>query len=83
MIEARAQLHTFKVNKNSSLNKAAGTIMVLAGRASSRLPTGASKTAYYNMEAINALINGLPHVSSATASNQNAILTAKMGRACT
>ena len=57
--------------------------MALAGRASSSLPTGASKTAYYNMEAINALIHGLPHVSSTTASNQNAILTAKMGRACT
>jgi len=81
--EAKIQLNAFKVNKNGTLSYAQSKIMKLAGRAASALPEGESRTAYYNMEAVNALIRALPQHSSQEVSNLYHNLTARLGKACT
>jgi len=81
--DARQQLSSYKISKNSSLGHAQSKIMLLAGRAADAYPQGESRITYYNMEAINALIRALPPNSSQQASNLYHSLTTRLGKACT
>ena len=81
--EAKRQLASFYTAKNSSLARAESQIMILAGRASTALPAGPSRTAYYNLEACHALIRALPPYSSQIVSNLYNQLSARLGRAVT
>jgi len=81
--DARQQLSSYKISKNSSLGHAQSKIMLLAGRAADAYPQGESRITYYNMEAINALIRALPPNSSQQASNLYHSLTSRLGKACT
>ena len=57
--------------------------MSLANRASSMLPNGPSRTAFYNMEVIHALIRSLPPTSSHLVQMKYNELSARQGRAAT
>jgi hypothetical protein len=81
--EAKMQLSSYKIPKSSSLAKAESQIMLLAGRTASALPEGPSRTAYYNLEACNAMIRSLPPSSSANVNNLYNQLSARLGRAAT
>lgn len=81
--DAKIQLSSFKVHKNSNLAHAQSKIMTLAGRAADSYPAGESRKAYFNLEAIAALLKSLPPASSQIVSNLNHTLTARLGRACT
>ena len=81
--DAKNQLSSYKIPKNATLAKAESHIMVLAGRTASALPEGPSRTAYYNMEAKNAIISALPPTSSGLVSNLYHQLSAKLVRAAT
>lgn len=76
--EAREALLKIKAAKYSNLNKLMAKILSLAGRASSVLPPGEAQKAYFNSEAINALLHSLPPTSSALARNQLILLSAKL-----
>jgi hypothetical protein len=81
--EAKIQINNYKAARNTSLAKVESAIMMLAARAASCLPIGSSRTAYYNMEACNALTRALPTYSSMLANNMYNQVSAKLGRACT
>lgn len=81
--DAKRQLAQFLTTKNSSLARAESQIMILAGRASTALPAGSSRTAYYNLEACHALIRALPPYSSQIVTNLFNQLSARFGRAVT
>jgi len=81
--DARSQLNRYRVEKSSTLAKAESHIMLLAGRVASALPEGPSRTAYYNLEAANALIRALPSSSSTVVNNLYNQISARLGRAAT
>ena len=81
--DAKIQLSSYKIPKSATLAKAESQIMILAGRTASMLPEGPSRTAYYNMEANNAIIRALPPVSSGLVSNIYHKLSAQLVRAAT
>ena len=81
--EARLQLLTYRVPKSAALQKVESKIMMLATRASSNLPPGASRAANFNNEAITALIRALPATSKITVQNTYNSISAKLGRSCT
>jgi hypothetical protein len=81
--EARAKLASYKALRTGSLAKVESDIMALASRASNSLPAGPSRTAFYNMEGVNALIRALPPSSQAMANNTFHSLSSEMNRACT
>ena len=80
---ARQKLITLMVPKNIDLPKHISHIMMLADRASYALPQGPSRTAFYNNEAINALMRSLPPASRIVCSNLFHSLSAKARRAVT
>jgi len=81
--EAKAELSMYKAPRNSNLAKVETHLMSLANRASSMLPAGPSRTAFYNMEVIHALIRGLPPASSSLVQMKYNELSARQGRAAT
>ena len=81
--DAKTQLSSYKIPTSATLAKAESHIMVLAGRVASALPEGPSRTAYYNLEAKNAIISALPPTSSGLVSNLYHQLSAKLVRAAT
>ena len=81
--DAKIQLSSYKIPKSATLAKAESQIMILAGRTASLLPEGPSRTAYYNMEANNAIIRALPPISSGLVSNIYHKLSAQLVRAAT
>jgi hypothetical protein len=81
--DAKMQLCAYKIPKTSTLAKAESQIMLLAGRTASSLPEGPSRTAYYNLEACNAMIRSLPPTSSASVNNLYNQISARLGRAAT
>lgn len=81
--EARVKLAAYKASKTSNLGKVAADIMQLARRASTSLPMGPARTAFYNLEATMALIRALPPTSSALASNTFHSFSAELGTAAT
>jgi len=80
---ARTKLATLMAAKNVDLPRHISNVMTLADRASFALPQGASRNAYYNNEAIQALIRSLPPTSRNTCSNLFHTLSAKARRAIT
>jgi hypothetical protein len=58
--EAKQQLLSYKISRNSTLAKAESSIMLLASRAASQMPEGSSRVAYYNLEDCNTIIRALP-----------------------
>jgi hypothetical protein len=81
--EAKQQLLSYKISKNSTLAKAESSIMLLASRAASQMPEGSSRIAYYNLEACNTIIRALPPLSSSNVNNLYNQLSARLGRAAT
>lgn len=81
--DAKQQLLSYKITKNSTLAKAESAIMLLASRAASQMPEGESRTAYYNLEACNTIIRSLPPLSSANINNLYNQISARLGRAAT
>jgi hypothetical protein len=81
--QAKTELSTYKVPKNSNLAKVEAHLMALANRAATMLPAGPSRTAFYNMEVIHALIRGLPPSSSSLVQMKYNELSARQGRAAT
>jgi hypothetical protein len=81
--EAKNQLQSYKVSKNTSLAAAESKIMLLAGRAAALYPEGPSSTSIYNMESCNTMINSLPRSSQAMVSNLFYQISARLGRAAT
>lgn len=81
--EAKQQLIAIKISKDMNLAKAESKIMLLASRASSQMPEGPSRTAYYNLEACNNIIRALPSISSANVNNIYNQISARLGRAAT
>jgi hypothetical protein len=79
--DSRTRLLTYKASKYSTLAKTEADIMTLSGRAATTMPSGPSRHAIYNLEAVNALIRCLPTNSSNTASNVFHSLSAELGRA--
>lgn len=80
---ARTKLFSLMAPKNVDLPKHISNIMTLADRASYALPQGPTRKAYYNNEAVQALIRSLPPTSRNTASNLYYTLSAKAKRAIT
>ena len=80
---ARNKLATLMAAKNVDLPRHISNVMTLADRASFALPQGATRNAYYNNEAIQALIRSLPPTSRTTCSNLFHTLSAKARRAIT
>jgi len=81
--EARLQLNTYKASKSTKLAAIEAHLMDLADRASTMLPAGPSRVAFYNMELIYALIRCLPPQSSSIVQMKYNELSAKLGRAAT
>jgi hypothetical protein len=81
--EAKQQLLSYKISRNSTLAKAESSIMLLASRAASQMPEGSSRVAYYNLEACNTIIRALPPLSSANVNNLYNQISARLGRATT
>jgi hypothetical protein len=81
--EAKQQLLSYKISRNSTLAKAESSIMLLASRAASQMPEGSSRVAYYNLEACNTIIRALPPLSSANVNNLYNQVSARLGRAAT
>jgi hypothetical protein len=81
--EAKLELSTYKAPKTSNLAKVEAHLMSLANRAAAMLPAGPSRTAYYNMEVIHAIIRSLPPTSSSLVQMKYNELSAKQGRAAT
>ena len=81
--EAKVQLINFKASKNSTLAKIEAHLMTLCNRASTALPAGEARLAFYNLEFCNTLINCLPSQSNITVKTQYCILSAKLKRAAT
>jgi hypothetical protein len=80
---ARQKLTNLMAAKNTDLPRHISNIMSLADRASYALPQGSSRQAYYNNEAIQALIRSLPPTSKSVCSNLFHSLSAKARRAIT
>lgn len=80
---ARLKLANLMATKNVDLPRHISNVMSLADRASYALPQGASRAAYYNNEAIQALIRSLPPTSRNVCSNMFHTLSAKARRAIT
>jgi hypothetical protein len=81
--EAKLELSSYKAPKNSNLAKVEAHLTSLAHRAATMLPAGPSRTAYYNMEVIHAIIRSLPPTSSSLVQMKYNELSAKQGRAAT
>lgn len=81
--EAKSQLYSLKLSKNTTLAKAEAQIMLLASRIASQLPEGPSRVQYYNLEACNGLIRALPSHSSTSVSNLFNKISARLGRVAT
>jgi hypothetical protein len=81
--DAKLQLSAYKIPKSATLAKAESQIMLLSGRTASALPAGPSRTAYYNLEACNAMIRALPQSSSSIINNLYNQISARLGRAAT
>ena len=81
--EAKVQLINFKASKNSTLAKIEAHLMTLCNRASTALPPGEARLAFYNLEFCNTLINCLPSQSNITVKTQYCVLSAKLKRAAT
>ena len=81
--EARQQLNEYTAPKSTKLSSIEAHLMDLADRASTMLPAGPSRTAFYNMELIYALIRCLPPQSSSIVQMKYNELSAKLGRAAT
>ena len=80
---ARQKLLTIMAPKSGDLARHISHVMSLAQRAASAIPAGASRTAYFNNEAISALMRSLPPASRTTCSNLFHTLSAKARRAIT
>jgi hypothetical protein len=81
--EAKQQLLSNKISRNSTPAKAESSIMLLASRAASQMPEGNSRVAYYNLEACNTIIRALPPLCSASVNNLYNQVSARLGRAVT
>lgn len=78
--DAKIKLYNYRVAKNEDLAKAEGRIELLVGTAAKAVPSGASRVAYIDLEACQALIRALPEWSSIQVSNLYKQLSAKVGR---
>ena len=74
-------LFAYRAPKNMSLKEVETNIMLWVSRASTSLPSGPSRIAYYNMEIIQTLIRSLPPISSAKVQSVFNTLSARLGRA--
>jgi hypothetical protein len=81
--EAKSRLQSFKGTKSMNLAKVESQIMIYANRASSQYPIGVSRTAFYNLEACQALIKSLPIHAQNIATTAYNSLTAKLQMAPT
>ena len=79
--EAKTRLLSFKATKNMNLARVESQIMLYANRASAQFPIGASRQAYYNLEACQALIKALPTNSQNIATTTYNSLTARLQEA--
>ena len=78
--QAKRTLADYQAVKGENLTKICGNILSLANRIASSLPKGASRTALFDLESCNALINSLPASSSILASNVYSTLTSRLQR---
>lgn len=81
--QAKELLFTYKAPKNATLRDVEVLISDWATRASRVLPDGASRTNYYNSEAVHSLIRSLPPASAARVQSVYNSLSARLGRAAT
>lgn len=81
--QARETLSNYKAFKTQNLAKTEANIMLYAGRASTALPKGPSRSNFYDLLAVQALIDSLPHQSSLMVNNLFNSLTAKLNRSAT
>ena len=78
---AKEILFNYKAPKNLTLRDVETNIMLWVSRAATIFPAGPSRTAYYNLEIIEALIRCLPPFSSARVQSVYNTLSARLGRA--
>lgn len=77
---AKTKLLTWKIPKFFNLKKAETYVMHLASRIAAELPRGESRSALYNMEAVDGLIRALPTHSQAIALNLKNTLSSRLMR---
>ena len=79
-LDARKQLSSYKIPKSTNLADGISHILDLATRASTSVPSGPTRVALYNLEAVQAILRALPPVSAATANTLYNTLSSKLGR---
>ena len=79
--EAKMQLAVYKAPKGQNLARIASHVMMLCNRASTALPPGAARSAYYNLECCHNLIKCLPPQSSQLVQTEYNSLSARLRRA--
>jgi len=80
---AQDLLFTYKAPKTLTLREVETNLMLWASRASTSLPEGPARKAFYNMQIIQAIIRSLPPQSSARVQSVFNTLSARLGRAAT
>ena len=79
-VDARKILSTYRIPKSSNLAEGITHILDLATRVSTHVPKGPTRTALYNLEAVQAIQRALPPTSSALASNIYNEISSKLQR---
>ena len=79
-VDARKFLSSYRIPKSSNLAEGVTHILDLATRVSTHVPKGPTRTALYNLEAVQAIQRALPPTSSALASNIYNEVSSKLQR---
>ena len=77
---AKRLLFSYKAPKNSDLREVEGTLSHLASRAATMYNKGASRSAFYNVEFVQALIRCLPPLSSGIVQTEFNKMNARLKR---